>query len=131
MADGHFSGWGPSSRFDHLLDSLFLKRPSYLCASLAFYGGFALRSAITVSGHTNHTRLSPILKLLFAIIGAGAGEGTIKQWCRDHRAHPRYADTDHDPYNVQRGFFYAHIGWIIFKKSPKSTGNYYDWPCGY
>ncbi|CAG8364622.1 unnamed protein product [Penicillium salamii] len=63
------------------------------------------------------------LKLVFAVIGAGAGQGAIKTWCRDHRAHHRYVDTEQDPYSVQKGFFHAHIGWIIFKKdrSPSST----------
>lgn len=64
---------------------------------------------------------SPTLKLFLAIIGAGAGEGAIKTWCRDHRAHHRYVDTDQDPYNVQKGFFHAHIGWIIFKKDQHSA----------
>lgn len=62
------------------------------------------------------------LKLVLAIIGAGAGEGAIKTWCRDHRAHHRYVDTDQDPYSVQKGFFHAHIGWIIFKKERNTLG---------
>ncbi|KAJ5713433.1 Acyl-CoA desaturase [Penicillium malachiteum] len=57
------------------------------------------------------------LKLALAIVGAGAGQGSIKFWCRGHRAHHRYVDTDKDPYNIQNGFFFAHIGWILFYRS--------------
>lgn len=36
-----------------------------------------------------------------------------------HRAHHRYTDTDLDPYNIHRGFWWAHIGWMIFKARRK------------
>ena len=32
---------------------------------------------------------------------------------RDHRAHHRYVDTDKDPYSAAKGFWYAHIGWML------------------
>lgn len=32
-----------------------------------------------------------------------------------HRAHHRWTDTEKDPYNSKRGFFYAHIGWLFYK----------------
>jgi len=56
------------------------------------------------------------------LFGAGAGQGSIKLWCREHRAHHRYVDTDQDPYSVQKGLFYSHIGWIIFKDDPDKIG---------
>ncbi|GIC87787.1 acyl-CoA desaturase [Aspergillus udagawae] len=64
--------------------------------------------------HRSYTASQP-LQLFLALVGVGAGQGSISQWCRQHRAHHRYVDTSQDPYNVQRGFFHAHIGWIIFK----------------
>ncbi|KAJ5697770.1 Acyl-CoA desaturase [Penicillium malachiteum] len=66
--------------------------------------------------HRSFTASTP-LKLALAIIGAGAGQGSIKFWCRGHRAHHRYVDTDKDPYNIHNGFFYAHIGWILLSRS--------------
>jgi stearoyl-CoA desaturase (delta-9 desaturase) len=27
-------------------------------------------------------------------------------------------DHDGDPYDISRGFFYAHIGWLLFKLDP-------------
>ncbi|XP_021195359.3 acyl-CoA Delta-9 desaturase [Helicoverpa armigera] len=37
-------------------------------------------------------------------------------WCRDHRLHHRYSDTDADPHNSKRGFFFCHMGWLMHKK---------------
>lgn len=59
---------------------------------------------------------------LLAVFGAGALEGSAKWWCRNHRAHHRYCDTDQDPYNATRGFFYAHIGWMLIKQDPAAIG---------
>jgi len=60
---------------------------------------------------------------LFLIIGgAAAFQGSAKWWCRNHRAHHRYTDTDRDPYNAKRGFFYAHLGWMLVKQNGKKVG---------
>jgi len=55
------------------------------------------------------------LKVLYLLFGASSFEGSALLWCTDHRRHHRYIDTDQDPYNIKRGFFYAHIGWILKK----------------
>ncbi len=59
------------------------------------------------------------LQYILALAGAGAVEGSIKWWSRGHRAHHRYTDTDLDPYNAHRGFFYSHIGWMLVKPRRK------------
>jgi len=38
---------------------------------------------------------------------------------RDHRVHHRYTDTDADPHNSNRGFFFSHVGWLLMKKHPE------------
>ena len=48
-----------------------------------------------------------------------AGQQSIYQWSRDHRVHHKFSDSDADPYNVNRGFFFAHIGWLLRKKHPE------------
>jgi stearoyl-CoA desaturase (delta-9 desaturase) len=62
---------------------------------------------------------SVTLQYFLAIAGAGAVEGSIKWWSRGHRAHHRYTDTDLDPYNAHKGFFYSHIGWMLVKPRRK------------
>lgn len=37
---------------------------------------------------------------------------------RDHRVHHKFSDTDADPHNSQRGFFFSHMGWLMCKKHP-------------
>jgi stearoyl-CoA desaturase (Delta-9 desaturase) len=32
--------------------------------------------------------------------------------------HHKYTDTNADPYNSKRGFFFCHIGWLMVKKHP-------------
>uniref|UniRef100_A0A183C3S1 Fatty acid desaturase n=1 Tax=Globodera pallida TaxID=36090 RepID=A0A183C3S1_GLOPA len=42
----------------------------------------------------------------------------IIEWSRDHRCHHKWTDTDADPHNINRGFFFAHMGWLLVKKHP-------------
>jgi len=39
-------------------------------------------------------------------------------WVRDHRQHHKYSDTDADPHNCTRGFFFSHCGWLMVRKHP-------------
>jgi stearoyl-CoA desaturase (delta-9 desaturase) len=57
------------------------------------------------------------VKLFFLIFGAAAFENSALKWCSDHRVHHHHVDHDEDPYNINKGFFYAHIGWIFFKQN--------------
>ncbi|KAF9492421.1 hypothetical protein BDN71DRAFT_1451644 [Pleurotus eryngii] len=59
------------------------------------------------------------LQYALAVAGAGACEGSIKWWSRGHRAHHRYTDTELDPYNAHKGFYYSHIGWMLVKPRRK------------
>ena len=73
--------------------------------------------SITLGYHRLFAHLSfkakwPI-KFLTAVFGATALENSVLEWCSDHRRHHKHTDEDDDPYNIQRGFLYAHIGWIL------------------
>ncbi|KGB75132.1 stearoyl-CoA desaturase (delta-9 desaturase) [Cryptococcus deuterogattii R265] len=59
------------------------------------------------------------LQYVLATAGSGAVEGSIKWWCRGHRAHHRYTDTDLDPYSAEKGFFWSHVGWMLVKPRGK------------
>jgi stearoyl-CoA desaturase (delta-9 desaturase) len=39
-------------------------------------------------------------------------------WASEHRRHHKHVDHDDDPYSISKGFFFAHIGWLIFKLHP-------------
>lgn len=46
-----------------------------------------------------------------------ANEGSVFKWARDHRLHHKHVDTDLDPHDASRGFFYSHMGWLFEQKS--------------
>lgn len=45
-------------------------------------------------------------------------KNSIHDWVRDHRVHHKFSETDADPHNSNRGFFFAHVGWLMRKKHP-------------
>ena len=62
--------------------------------------------------HRTHKAAWP-LRLFYALFGAGAFQNSAIKWCSDHRRHHLVTDTDDDPYSVLKGFFWAHIGWVM------------------
>lgn len=62
--------------------------------------------------HRAYQAKQPI-RILFALFGGAAFEGSVLEWCTDHRNHHKHTDTDKDPYNAKRGFWYSHIGWLL------------------
>jgi len=100
-----------------------------LTVATAYWTGFytALMSFTVTAGYHRcyaHRSFTPglLLKLYFAVFGAGCFQGSLKWWCRNHRIHHRYIDTDQDPYNAKRGFWYSHVGWMLMKQEPKYLG---------
>lgn len=57
-------------------------------------------------------------EVFLIFISSGAVEGSIRWWCRHHRAHHRWTDTDSDPYGADKGLFHSHIGWMLLKSNP-------------
>jgi stearoyl-CoA desaturase (delta-9 desaturase) len=58
------------------------------------------------------------LRLLVLIFGAGAFENSVLMWTSEHRRHHKHTDHEEDPYDITKGFFHAHIGWLLFKLNP-------------
>jgi stearoyl-CoA desaturase (delta-9 desaturase) len=59
------------------------------------------------------------LRLCVLLFGAAAFENSVLMWTSDHRRHHKHTDHDDDPYNITKGFFHAHMGWILFKLNAK------------
>jgi len=57
-----------------------------------------------------------ILKLALMLCNSMANQGSIYHWARDHRVHHLHSDTAADPHDRHRGFFYAHVGWLLVRK---------------
>ena len=58
------------------------------------------------------------LQIFFMLANCLAMQNDILEWSRDHRSHHKYSETNADPHNAKRGFFFAHIGWLLMKKHP-------------
>ncbi|XP_075992900.1 acyl-CoA Delta(11) desaturase-like [Anticarsia gemmatalis] len=59
------------------------------------------------------------LQFVLVILATMPFQGSVIHWSRDHRLHHKYSDTDVDPHNARRGFFFSHIGWLLVKKQPQ------------
>uniref|UniRef100_A0A1D1ZAM8 Acyl-CoA desaturase n=1 Tax=Anthurium amnicola TaxID=1678845 RepID=A0A1D1ZAM8_9ARAE len=87
---------------------------------------FATGTGITAGyhrlwAHRAYTASRP-LQYALLFVASGAVQGSLRWWCRDHRAHHRYTDTDRDPYSAHKGLLYSHIGWMILKQNPNVLG---------
>jgi stearoyl-CoA desaturase (delta-9 desaturase) len=58
------------------------------------------------------------------VFGAAAFEHSALSWAADHRRHHKFVDQDDDPYDITKGFFHAHIGWLLFKLRPEASLDY-------
>jgi stearoyl-CoA desaturase (Delta-9 desaturase) len=54
------------------------------------------------------------VKVFYLLFGAAAFQHSVLSWASDHRRHHKNIDGDADPYNIKRGFFWAHVGWLLF-----------------
>ncbi|HKO91487.1 MAG TPA: fatty acid desaturase [Polyangiaceae bacterium] len=59
----------------------------------------------------------PWLRLLVLCFGAASAQNSALHWANHHRIHHSKVDREEDPYNIHRGFFWAHIGWVLFEDS--------------
>jgi stearoyl-CoA desaturase (Delta-9 desaturase) len=59
------------------------------------------------------------VRLLTLLFGAAAFENSVLMWGSEHRRHHKNVDHDDDPYDISKGFFYAHIGWLLVKIEPQ------------
>ncbi|XP_022658875.1 stearoyl-CoA desaturase 5-like isoform X2 [Varroa jacobsoni] len=70
--------------------------------------------------HRSYKAKSP-LRAFLMILNCIAAQNDLYEWVRDHRVHHKYSDTNADPHNINRGLFFSHMGWLLFKKHPDVT----------
>ncbi len=105
-------------------------------AAYTWYAGFSLWMAALTFGmylavgmsicagyhrffsHKTYEASKPV-QYFFAIFGAMAAQNSILWWSSGHRVHHKYVDKDWDPYNIQRGFWWAHILWVFYKNEQR------------
>jgi len=57
-----------------------------------------------------------ILQVILMCMVTMTYQNSIYIWCRDHRVHHKFSETDADPHNAKRGFFFSHVGWLLIRK---------------
>ena len=80
---------------------------------------YATGMSITLGYHRLFSHLTfqakwPV-KLVTLVFGAAAFENSVLMWASEHRNHHKHVDHEDDPYAISKGFFFAHIGWLLFK----------------
>ena len=84
----------------------------FLCTGLSITLGYH-----RLFSHRTFKASWPV-RLFTLLFGAAAFENSVLHWAADHRHHHKFVDGDDDPYDITKGFFHAHIGWILFKLKP-------------
>jgi stearoyl-CoA desaturase (delta-9 desaturase) len=55
------------------------------------------------------------LEHFFILCGTLACQGGPIDWIGLHRIHHKYSDTTPDPHDSNRGFWWSHMGWMMYK----------------
>lgn len=79
----------------------------FLLSSIAITAGYH-----RLFSHPTYIATTP-LKIFYLLCGLAGVQGSALQWAAQHRDHHTYVDGPGDPYNIQLGFWFAHIGWVV------------------
>lgn len=92
----------------------------FACCGLSITGGYhRLFAHASYRGHA-------ILRFFYLVFGAASFQNSALKWASDHRRHHQLTDREEDPYSISKGFWWAHIGWILFKDGDKKVENVRD-----
>lgn len=53
------------------------------------------------------------LEYFFIFCGTLACQGAVIEWVGMHRLHHKHSDTENDPHDSNRGFWWSHMGWML------------------
>lgn len=101
---------------------------SELILFLVYLNATAL--SITVGYHRlfSHAtfKTNAFMQFFFLFFGAATFQKSALRWASQHRQHHQFTDTDLDPHNSLKGYFYCHAGWIMFYKHHVNFANVKD-----
>jgi len=93
-----------------------LSQIAVLWLALWFTSGLGITAgAHRLWAHRSYSAKAPLRGFLM-LCNSMAFQGSIFEWSRDHRVHHKGSDTTADPHNSGRGFFFAHMGWVMVRK---------------
>lgn len=100
---------------------------SWLDITLAIGLWLLTAGGITVGYHRYFThgsfKANRTVKIILAVFGSLAIEGSLDQWVADHRKHHKFSDEIGDPHSpwrfgtskkaIGKGLLFAHVGWLF------------------
>jgi len=60
------------------------------------------------------------LEYLLMLFGTLACQGGPIEWVGTHRLHHLHSDQENDPHDSNQGFWWSHMGWLIYHRSDTS-----------
>lgn len=92
----------------------------FSAAAWVWFFVFLYASGISITGgyhrlwaHRAYEARLP-LRIFYMLFGAQSLQNSILIWASMHRVHHKNVDhVDDDPYSIRRGFWYAHMGWML------------------
>ncbi|HET9390496.1 MAG TPA: fatty acid desaturase [Steroidobacteraceae bacterium] len=68
------------------------------------------------------------LRLFYLVFGTMALQNSVLVWSSGHRTHHlNVDDEERDPYSIRRGFWFAHLGWMI-REYPSGVPDFVNVP---
>ncbi|KAK9743780.1 hypothetical protein QE152_g8321 [Popillia japonica] len=101
----------------------------YLCFYSRFYtslfafctiytSGFGITAGVHRLWSHRAYKANWALRFFLVILFTITGQKHVYQWALDHRVHHKYTESDADPHNAKRGFWFSHVGWLILTPHP-------------
>lgn len=78
-----------------------------VCCGLSITGGYH-----RLFSHGSY-RAHWLVRAFYLAFGAASVQNSALSWSRDHRIHHAHTDQEADPYDIRRGFWWAHIAWVV------------------
>lgn len=81
-------------------------------------GGFGITALYHRAWAHNAVVFARPLEYVLSALSIFQMQMPAKQWVSTHIRHHKHTDHDDDPYNIQRGFWWAHFKWFILSPVP-------------
>jgi stearoyl-CoA desaturase (delta-9 desaturase) len=99
----------------------FLTGVSWAAIAMCFFM-YGLRMFAVTGGYHRYFshrsyKTSRWFQFVLAFLACSSGQKGVLWWAAHHRHHHKYSDTPEDIHSpILRGFWWAHVGWVLCKK---------------
>lgn len=101
---------------------LYYYTPTWGMVGMSILLYFVIGMGITGGYHRLYShkafRTNPLVETIILFFSTMAAQGSALRWSFEHRLHHAHVDEEKDPYSIKKGFWHAHMLWIIKKPDP-------------